>query len=72
MNLTTRNVLNTFMDHEWDGFYTSMKRTSRWDSILQAGPGMWYQIVYTGTPPLRQRFMLRTEDLPVSIRIKYP
>ena len=34
MNLTTRNVINTFMDHMWDGFYTSMKRLSRWVSII--------------------------------------
>jgi hypothetical protein len=40
MNLTTRNVINTFMDHMWDGFYTSMKRLSRWVSIIQAGNGM--------------------------------
>jgi hypothetical protein len=23
------NTLNSFMDHDWDGFYTSMKRLSR-------------------------------------------
>jgi len=53
MNLTTRNVINTFMDHMWDGFYTSMKRLSRWVSIIQAGNGMMYELVYKGTPPLR-------------------
>lgn len=34
LNLTTRNVINTFMDHGWDGFYTSMLRYSRFVSIL--------------------------------------
>jgi len=34
MNLTSRNVLNTFMDHLWDGFYTSMKRLSRFASLI--------------------------------------
>lgn len=34
LNLTTRNVLNTFMDHGWDGFYTSMKRTARFPTLI--------------------------------------
>jgi hypothetical protein len=53
MNLTTRNVINTFMDHMWDGFYTSMKRLSRWVSIIQAGNDMMYELNYKSTPPLR-------------------
>ena len=72
MNLTSRNVLNTFMDHLWDGFYTSMKRLSRFASLIQGGPNMFYQITYTSTPPLRQKFMLKTNQAPVVIRIKYP
>jgi hypothetical protein len=72
MNLTTRNVINTFMDHMWDGFYTSMKRLSRWVSIIQAGNGMMYELNYKSTPPLRQRFNLKSDELPVIIRIKYP
>lgn len=72
MNLTTRNVINTFMDHQWDGFYTSMLRTSRFASILQGGNGMWYELVYRGTPPLRQKFTLRSDTVPVALRIKYP
>lgn len=72
MNLTTRNVINTFMDHQWDGFYTSMLRTSRFASILQGGNGMWYELVYKGTPPLRQKFTLRSDTVPVALRIKYP
>ena len=72
MNLTSRNVLNTFMDHLWDGFYTSMKRLSRFASLIQGGTNMYYQITYTSTPPLRQKFQLRTLQAPVVIRIKYP
>ncbi len=72
MNLTSRNVLNTFMDHLWDGFYTSMKRLSRFASLLQGGTNMYYQITYTSTPPLRQKFQLKTLQAPVTIRIKYP
>jgi hypothetical protein len=72
MNLTTRNVINTFMDHMWDGFYTSMKRLSRFASIIQAGNGMMYELIYKGTPPLRQKFTLRSDELPVILRIKYP
>ena len=34
MNLTSRNVLNTFMDHLWDGFYTSMLRLSRFATLF--------------------------------------
>lgn len=34
LNLTTRNVINTFMDHGWDGFYTSMLRKSRYVTLL--------------------------------------
>lgn len=32
--LGSRNIINTFMDHMWDGFYTSMKRLSRFATIL--------------------------------------
>ena len=32
--LNSRNVLNTFMDHLWDGFYTSMKRLSRFPALI--------------------------------------
>ncbi len=54
--LKTRNVLNTFMDHLWDGFYTSMKRLSRFPALIQGGNGQVYNIDYKSTPPLRQRF----------------
>jgi len=31
------NVLNSFMDHSWDGFYTSQKRLSRFPAQIEAG-----------------------------------
>jgi len=33
---------------------------------------MWYEIIYTSTPPWKQRFSLNSWDQAVSIRIKYP
>ncbi len=33
---------------------------------------MMYELVYKGTPPLRQRFNLKSDEVPVVIRIKYP
>ena len=49
--LGTRNIVNTFMDHMWDGFYTSMKRLSRFVTMIQGGKGMIYDLNYKGTPP---------------------
>ena len=51
LNTSSRNVVNTYMDHIWDGFYPSLMRLSRFVSVIQAGKDMWYQLVYTGTPP---------------------
>lgn len=31
-----------------------------------------YELIYKSTPPLRQRFNLKSDDVPVVIRIKYP
>ena len=33
------NTLNTFMDHIWDGFYTSQTRLSAWPSLVLAPQG---------------------------------
>jgi hypothetical protein len=32
---------------------------------------MWYEIIYTSSPPWKQRFSLNSWDSAVSIRIKY-
>lgn len=71
MNLTSRNVLNTFMDHLWDGFYTSMLRLSRFAALVQGGKGMVYTVSYTSTPPQRQQFTMRADYTEVIIRIRY-
>jgi hypothetical protein len=70
--LNSRNVLNTFMDHLWDGFYTSMKRLSRFPALIQAGSGRVWEINYRGTPPLRQKFTLKSLEAATTIRIRYP
>lgn len=45
------NMINSFMDHVWDGFYTGQTRLSRFPIIAYSPPGAVYDIVYTGTPP---------------------
>ena len=71
MNTTARNVLNSMMDHLWDGFYTSEKRLSRYPTLILGGPKRFYEIKYTGTPPMNQRFSLRSDHTQVTIRIRY-
>jgi hypothetical protein len=71
MNGTARNVLNTFMDHGWDGFYTSMLRLSRFPTLLEGGIGKFYNITYTSTPPKNQHFTLRADYTQVTLRIQY-
>ena len=65
------NVLNTFMDHLWDGFYTSQLRLSRWPALVSVGPGVKYNIEYTGTAPKNQRFTLNADQSSIIIRIRY-
>ena len=72
LNYTSRNVLNSFMNHGWDGFYSAMTRLSRFPALLSGGNKMWYNINYMGTPPQKQRFSLRSHDTQVSIQIRYP
>jgi hypothetical protein len=62
-------VLNTFMDHIWDGFYTSHKRLSRFPALIQTGK--WITLDYTGTAPIKQRFTLIADVGAATIRIKY-
>ena len=38
------NVLNAFMDHAWDGFYTSQNRLSRF--VAQVKTGSQYTVTY--------------------------
>lgn len=63
------NVINSFMDHGWDGFYTSQKRLTRFPALVITGNK--YIVSYTGTPPLAQRYRLTTFDTGVTIQIRY-
>ena len=67
----SENIVNTFMDHIWDGFYTGQLRLSRFPSIILTGAGERFNISYTGTPPQKQRFTLNAEYAGVILRIKY-
>jgi len=42
------NVLNSFMDHVWDGFYTGRVRESTFPGLIVTGHD--YDVAYTGTP----------------------
>lgn len=66
--------LNSYMDHSWDGFYTSQKRLSRFPAFIDGKKGKVYDIVFTGTPPKEMRFSLKTisPDTGVTLRIAYP
>jgi hypothetical protein len=61
------------MDHGWDGFYTSQKRSQRFPSIIDVTPDSTYDITYTGTPPNNQLFKLdHLDDVGMMLRIAYP
>ena len=48
------------MDMCWDGFYTCQKREQRFVSMVWI-PGDTYEVLYTGTPPENQRFILHAD-----------
>lgn len=62
------------MDHVWDGFYTGQVRRSRFPAVIDAKKGSVYDIVYTGTPPKRQLFVLNSisTNAGLTVRIAYP
>lgn len=68
------NVVNAQMDHVWDGFYTGQVRQTRFPAIIDAEAGSVYDIVYTGTPPIKQFFKLENRGTAVglTVRIAYP
>lgn len=43
-----RNVINSMMDHMWDGFYTGQVRLSRFPAQILTDKS--YTMTYTGTP----------------------
>jgi hypothetical protein len=70
-NTSSRNVLNTFMNHHWDDLYTSLQRPSRFPSLIEGGKNMYYNITCTGVQPNKQRFSLSSVDTSIIISIKY-
>jgi hypothetical protein len=68
------NKLNSMMDHNWDGFYSSQKRMSRFGSIFEASAGSIYDLTFTGTPAKKMKFTLYGMSLSMgaTIRIAYP
>jgi hypothetical protein len=43
------NILNSYMDHKWDGFYSSQKRLQRFPAMVEVDTD--YTIKMTGTEP---------------------
>jgi hypothetical protein len=65
------NLLNSMMDHCWDGFYTCQLRLSRFP--VQIAMDKDYVMEFTGTPPGAMRFKLdESEGAGTMIRIKFP
>lgn len=58
------------MDHDWDGFYTSMRRLSRFPAQIRTGKS--YTVTYTGTPPNNMRYALRSDSGTSGIVVKIP
>ena len=53
-DLGFNNRLNAFMDHSWDGFYTSQKRAATFPTVIWSEVN--YNIEYTGSNPSIQEF----------------
>lgn len=68
---TYKNMLNSAMDHVWDGFYTGQTRLSRFP--MQIENDMGYTVSFTGTPPGKMRFLLKSgiEGTGIFMRIRY-
>jgi hypothetical protein len=64
------NSLNSFMDHGWDGRYTSQKRLQRFPAMVEVGTD--YTVRMTGTPPKQMRFALRSDSDQGGIKVKIP
>ena len=57
-----RNDINNYMDHLWDGFYTSLKRLSRYHSIVETAKD--YLVKFTSTVPNALRWQLEGANSP--------
>lgn len=62
------------MDHNWEGFYNTIGRMSRFPGLIDGEKGSIYNITYTGTPAKKQRFTLisQSKESGMTIRIHYP
>lgn len=49
------NILNSYMDHCWDGFYACQQRQSIFPTMITQDVGD-YTLEYTGTAPTNQEF----------------
>lgn len=65
-----RNVINSNMDHTWDGFYTGQLRLSRFPAQILTDKA--YTMTYTGTPFQNGRYTLRSDAATKGILIKIP
>ena len=54
-----KNVVNSMMDHMWDGFYTGQKRLSRFPMQIETMGD--YKMEFTGTPANTLRFVLKAD-----------
>ena len=63
------SILNQFMDHIWDGFYTGQLRLNRFATLIEGGYA--YELLYTGTVPGNQRFIWEGDNGGALIKIHY-
>ena len=63
------NKLNSYMDHGWDGFYTSLKRMSRFHSVVQSDRN--YGVNFTGTIPNGLKWQLQGASGSESVVVEY-
>ena len=63
------NGLNNFMDHLWDGFYTSLKRLSRYPAAVQTGKD--YIVKFTSTIPNSVKWQLQGALTDEGITVQY-
>jgi len=70
---TMNNKLNSMKDRGCDTGYASQKRMTRFPALAQGDNGA-YDLVYTGSPPKKQRFTFLAADdtAALTIRIAYP
>lgn len=59
------------MDHVWDGFYTGQTRLSRFPMQIENDKD--YNVLFTGTPPGKMRFLLQEgiDGKGIFLRIRY-